>query len=493
MSAHNEADPRPLVSLTTSQAEAAMARYHFLLPTLEENVPLTQLARDAGVPVRTARRWLAAYRRDGLVGLARRPRADRAQPRGVPDELRHVIEGLALQRPRRPLAAIHRLVTDVADQQGWPVPSYRQVRAIVARLDPAIVMLAHSGARAYAETYDLLYRRTARHPNEIWQADHTPLPILLRGPDGAPVRPWLTLIEDDYSRAVAGYRLGLEGPTTLQTALALRDAIWRKGEPSWQVCGIPAIFYTDHGSDFTSRHLEQVAADLKIQLVFSIPGMPRGRGKVERLFRTIEQRLLAILPGYAPPGNDQAAPVLTLTAFEERLRDWLLAQYHREPHSETAVAPVERWAASGFLPHLPEGLEQLDLLLLTVPRTRRVQQDGIHVHGLRYMSTTLAAYVREEVVIRYDPADLAEIRVFHAGRFLCRAICAELAGETIGLKELVAARNQRRRVLRQEVAAREALVETLLAVRRDVSDNAPELPSSPPPTRPPTLKRYIHE
>lgn len=88
---------------------------------------------------------------------------------------------------------------------------------------------------------------------------------------------------------------------------------------------------------------------------------------------------------------------------------------------------MARWVAGGFLPQLPESLEQLDLLLLTVPRTRRVQQDGIHLHGLRYLDAVLAAYVREEVVIRYDPADLAEIRVFHQGRFLCRAICAELA------------------------------------------------------------------
>jgi len=30
----------------------------------------------------------------------------------------------------------------------------------------------------------------------------------------------------------------------------------------------------DHGSDFTSRHLEQVAIDLKIRLVFSRQGKP---------------------------------------------------------------------------------------------------------------------------------------------------------------------------------------------------------------------------
>jgi len=60
------------------------------------------------------------------------------------------------------------------------------------------------------------------------------------------------------------------------------------------------MFYTDHGSDFTSHHLEQVSADLKMGLVFSQAGMPRGRGRIERFFRTINQMPLCGLPGYTP-------------------------------------------------------------------------------------------------------------------------------------------------------------------------------------------------
>jgi transposase InsO family protein len=52
------------------------------------------------------------------------------------------------------------------------------------------------------------------------------------------------------------------------------------------VCGIPEVLYTDHGSDVTSRHLEQVGADLKIRLIFSMAGKPRGRGWIERCFAT---------------------------------------------------------------------------------------------------------------------------------------------------------------------------------------------------------------
>ena len=83
---------------------------------------------------------------------------------------------------------------------------------------------------------------------------------------------------DDYSRAVAGYFLSFEDPSALHTSLALRQAIWRKEDPRWIVCGIPDVLYTDSRSDFTSQHLEQVSADLKIRRVFSIPGKPRGQG-----------------------------------------------------------------------------------------------------------------------------------------------------------------------------------------------------------------------
>lgn len=237
-----------------------------------------------------------------------------------------------------------------------------------------------------------------------------------------------------------------------------------------------------------------MAADLQIRLLFSLPGKPRGRGKIARFFRTVEQRLLCQLPGYAPPGSGHVAPTLTLPAFEARFCTWLLDEYQHRPHGETGEAPVARWAAGGFLPQLPERLEQLDLLLLTVPKARRVRQDGSHCQGFRYLDPTLAASVREEVIIRYDPADVAEIRVYHVGRFRCRAVCADLAGETVSLKEIVGARSRRRRDLRGHLAARETVVDRLLALRRsDPTDAvvAPPVPQAPAPAL--LLKRYVNE
>lgn len=181
-----------------------MRRWAVLRPHVEDGVLLAVSAREAGVPLRTAQRWLARYRADGLVGLARTTRADRGRRR-VPAELVRLVEGLALTRPRPSVATIARRAARAATEHGWPVPSYSTVHAIVADLDPHLLTLAHDGPVALRDRYELVYRRQAEWPNMIWQADHTELDVLVIDANGAPARPWLTIVEDDCSRAVAGY------------------------------------------------------------------------------------------------------------------------------------------------------------------------------------------------------------------------------------------------------------------------------------------------
>jgi putative transposase len=184
------------------------------------------------------------------------------------------------------------------------------------------------------------------------------------------------------------------------------------------------------------------------------------------------------------------------------LERFILEQYHHQPHSETGQLPQARWEGNGFLPRLPESLEQLDMLLLTVAKSRKVHPDGIRFQGFRYLDPTLAAYVGESVIIRYDPLDMAEIRIFHHDRFLCRAICAELAGDTISLRDIIQARNRRRRDLRQTLQDRARTVEVLLEAHRGEAatdepalthrmDSTPEVTTERIET--PRLKRYFND
>ncbi len=444
-----------LAGLSEEARALALDRFRLLQPHLEQNRPLRSVALETGIPFRTAQRWVAQYQRFGLAALARKKRDDSGERRAVSARIKEAIEGLALQKPPLTVAMICRQARRFAQEIGEPSPKYAVVYDIVRNLPADLLTLAHQGGKAYGDAFELVHRREAVGPNAIWQADHSPLDILLIRPDGKPGKPWLTVIIDDYSRAVPGYFLSFEDPSALHTSLALRQAIWRKEDARWNVCGIPEALYTDHGSDFTSRHLEQVGADLKIRLVFSIPGKPRGRGRIERFFSTVNEMFLCELDGYAPPGRGvRGEPTLTLAEFDARFRAFLLDVYHRRKCAEMNTPPTER------------------------------------------TSTTLAAYVGESVTLRIDPRDMGEVRVFHEERFLCRAICAELAGETVPLREIIRARNRRKKELRSVLRDRQQTVDTLLAIKRaDVQEMENPQPPKPTPITQPgtTLKRYRNE
>src|SRR5687767_8300081 len=100
--------PAPtLAGLCDEQRQQAMDRLAVLRPHLDDGVPLARAARHAGIPERTAERWLSRYRRDGIAGLARSTRSDAGKPR-LPPELVALVEGMGLKRPRSSAAAIQR-------------------------------------------------------------------------------------------------------------------------------------------------------------------------------------------------------------------------------------------------------------------------------------------------------------------------------------------------------------------------------------------------
>jgi putative transposase len=157
------------VSLSNLPEEArsrALARFQIIRPFLEDGVSLAQLAREQDIVLRTARRWVDRYRREGLIGLARKERDDKDKQKLTP-ALQQLIEGLALRKPRLSAATIHREVAETARKLGQEPPSYKVVHAVIGKLEPALMTLAHEGSKAYSESFDLVHRREADAPNVL--------------------------------------------------------------------------------------------------------------------------------------------------------------------------------------------------------------------------------------------------------------------------------------------------------------------------------------
>lgn len=96
--------------------------------------PLDEAATDAGISIRTARRWLARYRADGPAELARATRPG-AGKRAFPKELIELIEGVALIKPPPSIVTIHRrlagIVGDPSLFEASPVMAKRRILVIL--------------------------------------------------------------------------------------------------------------------------------------------------------------------------------------------------------------------------------------------------------------------------------------------------------------------------------------------------------------------------
>jgi len=431
--------------------ETALERYYKIRPFFDGEASLQQISETTNTAPRTLYNWVQAFKKNGLTGLAPLQRKDKGKRRAASEDIVQVIKGLYLKSPSAPVSAVYRTVEQLCLRNNWRVPSYDVVHDVASKIAPDLRTLAHEGDKAYQQAYELIHRREADRPNEIWQADHTSLDLFLIDSQERLAKPWLTAILDDYSRAIAGYYIGFEPPSSMRIGSALRQAIWSKDDPDWRICGIPEKLYSDCGSDFRSEHIEQVSIALKFELINTLPGKPQGKGKLERFFGTVNQMFLPAIPGFDLRKNSKLENLLTLREFDDRFRLWLIHQYSSHKHSETNETPSAKWESYSFVPRMPESIEQLDLLLHTVAKARKVHRDGIRFQGFRYFDVTLAGYVGEYVTIRYDPRNLTSIHVYADTVLVCHAICPELSDEIMSVKDVIKARRARKRELNHDI------------------------------------------
>jgi hypothetical protein len=147
-----------LAGLTEDARRLALDRFRVLQPHLEQNQSLRSVAQAAGIPYRTAHRWLARYRLFGLAGLARKARDDRGARRAVSTK---PADRVALARAAGPSVPLQH-----DRQRGESIRAFRAY-TIYRDLGPG---------RSLARAYDA-YRGAAPHgqrPGQwsLWSVKH---------------------------------------------------------------------------------------------------------------------------------------------------------------------------------------------------------------------------------------------------------------------------------------------------------------------------------
>jgi transposase InsO family protein len=326
----------------------------------------------------TAREWAEAYEAAGFVGLKPVDRSDKGSSRVIPDEVQDLLLALRTERPKASVRSLIRAVR----LAGRVAPEVKLAPSTVYRLLAAHGMKVVPGASSGSPDAQAF---SFPHANDLWVADvmHGP-PLLVLGRGARSAKTYLIALLDDATR-MAPYAAFYPSESAACFAEALKQALLRRG--------IPRRLYVDNGSAFRTHHLQVACATLNVALIHSRPHRPRGRGKIERFFRTVRS---AFLP------HVDATMLAEMASLNRVFWAWLEAEYHQTPHGGlSGQTPLERFLSDqALIRPAPSDLD--DMLRMKVVRVvgrdRTVRLDGRVYEAPDGLSG-------EHVEVLFDPFD----------------------------------------------------------------------------------------
>lgn len=379
----------------------ALFRYGLIAPLSLERLPRGELTRRAeeiasrpydipdskrrAVSVDTLLEWAKRYRHGGFEALTPKPRKDRGQSRTISPQLAVLIERLKRENPHRTGATLLRELALSSGKKDQPPVSASTLYRFLKQHGLSERQLLAPPARKKFE---------AEHANQIWQADMLFGPWVAR-PGGGRRQVFLHATLDDASRLIPHAQF--YASQGLDAALdCLRQAI--------QARGIPTRLYIDNAKIYHSPQLARILARIGTLIIHSRPYQPQGRGKIERVFRTVREQFIANL---APK------QLLSLEQLNERLQAWM-DTYHRSEHSALGTTPLLRWQRD--IEHVRQLPPSTDLHRLFLHRLDRlVRRDCTFLlHNRLYEAPP--ELVGEMVEVRFDPVEDGQVEIWFQGQ-----------------------------------------------------------------------------
>jgi transposase InsO family protein len=402
-------------SFNDRQLEEIQYRYALLEPLVDDYLSREEkqeyaaaIRQELRISERTLRRYLQRFREQGAGALVRKKRSDAGQLRVFSEQILKRAQELLKQNPRRSLPLLMELLSADA-----------QVGEQVKTISPSTLYFhlkksGHEfGGRNVLPPTGMYRRFEAEYPNQLWQGDaRHGIPLPHPDKPGKYKMTYLFAWVDDFSRKI------MEARYYWDEKLPRMEDCFRRAVLRW---GLPEKLYCDNGRVYLSKHFLILLIELQVKKIHHRAYAAWCKGKVENIMKTIKRfQSEATLAGFR-----------TLEELNSALSAWVEVQYNGKLHSGTGETPNERWQ-NNLKNHPPRRIQDLDAFNATfLWRTEKV----IDKYGnIRFQNNTYPIHglaVGTSIQLRYNPFDLAQVKVYYQQRFYCTLRASKLSRKAV--------------------------------------------------------------
>lgn len=391
---------------------------------------------DFKISTKTLYDWMKK-KREGESLVDKRGGYNRGQC-SIDEKYIQMFRSLYLQQTQPPFEECYREVQIEANRNGDSLSRTHAFRNYVKNLNPALVILAREGRKAFEDKcmphterdYSLL------HPNQWWVSDHHLWDVFVRIPDGKNgwklARPWGSYWMDMRTRKIMSSIIRIESPNS--------DIVLCSFGLGVEHFGIPDGVRLDNGKDYKARDMfypeghyivsdedekklsSSLAANLQIEVTYAIPYNAKAK-PIERFFRTAENQFGKKFSSYAGSDAKHRPEDLkdldlmeypTLEVFIEYHNHYVYEIYNETEHSGDAMygkSPNQLYAELPFTIRRASK-EALYFSLMRVKGQRKVGRNGITFNGVHYYNDNSIEHFDKLVTARYDPTKPEILYVF---------------------------------------------------------------------------------
>jgi transposase InsO family protein len=331
------------------------------------------------------------------------------------------------------------------DHPHWTYQLHYDNLASAVKADPALAPLgSYSTVKRFMQAKGMLRRRRppqgrpgearasrrcehreirsyeSEYPGSLWHLDfhHGSLKVLTG--DGQWQRPIALGILDDHSRLCCHLQWYLT-ETAEDLVHGFSQAIQKRG--------LPRALMTDNGAAMIAEEFSEGLQTLGILHEKTLPYSPHQNGKQERLWGTLEGRLLEMLDGVE----------LTLDFLNRATQAWMEVEYNRAVHRELGVSPVARFSKTrDVLRSSPSSHGLRAAFRLRATRTQRQSDGTVSLEGVRFEIPSRYRHFRK-VVVRYARWDLAGVDLIdpRSGTVLAALYPLDAAANADGRRRII--------------------------------------------------------
>lgn len=232
-----------------------------LVLKIESGLTVPQACREIewSKSVRTAYDVYNRFKKIGKEGLKDHRWERKPEVKILTEEVRDIIMAWKRQRRAAKPRAIWKLTCETCRERNLKEPAETTVKNFLYNL-PVGVELALKGSRGLEQWQkqhaSVIVQNKTTFSNELWQGDHTELPIWTRRKINGrwvAAEVYASALLDDYSRANPGLLISHKYYDSWSISILYRQAILKENVPGLQVCGIPFYTESDRGSDWISK------------------------------------------------------------------------------------------------------------------------------------------------------------------------------------------------------------------------------------------------